>query len=219
MTEKQVNFIMTVGELARDDMKESKILASLTVAQAILESGWGTSGLATIGKALFGIKGTNWTGAVYNSNTQECYNGKDMVTINANFRAYNSWEESIKDHTKLLTTAPRYKSLIGVTDYVKACRLIKECGYATDPDYPSKLVKIIESNKLYEYDAPLENKKTKIKIRNMENDYGFEIDGNMTDNQNFGSVRQLLETMGFYVTWENGEVCYSRIKEVSSESN
>ena len=74
------------------------------------------------------------------------------TSINAYFRRYNSWAESIADHTKLLLNA-RYSRIIGVTNYKEVCRLIKECGYATDISYTAKLISIIETYKLYEYDT------------------------------------------------------------------
>lgn len=149
----QQTFIKKVAPLAQADMKKNKILASLTIAQAILESNWGNSGLTKKGNALFGIKaGSTWKGKRLNMKTGEVYEGKP-VTIDADFRAYASWEESVSDHSKLLTTAPRYQNLIGVTDYERACFLIKKAGYATDPDYTAKLVSIIKTYKLYEYDT------------------------------------------------------------------
>ena len=154
MTTVQKNFIKQVGALASADMKNTGVLASLTVAQAILESAYGTSGLATEGKALFGIKATKtWKGKVYCSDTKECLDGVNLVTIsNATFRAYDSWEESITDHSTFLKANKRYKDVIGETDYKKACEAIKAAGYATDPQYPTKLIKLIEDNKLVQYD-------------------------------------------------------------------
>lgn len=155
MTTEQKNFIKTVGALASADMKKTGILASLTIAQAILESAYGTSGLATGGKALFGIKATKtWKGKVYCSDTKECYDGLNLVTVkNAVFRAYDSWEESITDHSVFLKANKRYKAVVGETDYKKACEAIKAAGYATDPQYATKLIKLIEDNKLTEYDG------------------------------------------------------------------
>lgn len=147
------DFIEKVGGLARKSMEKTGILTSLTVAQAILESGWGASGLSVKGKALFGIKaGANWRGKVYSTKTKECYDGKNFVDITAAFRAYNSWEESIEDHARLLSTAPRYKALIGEKDYKKACIEIKKAGYATDPGYSQKLINLIEKHKLTRFD-------------------------------------------------------------------
>lgn len=155
MTTAQKNFIKTVGAIASADMKKTGVLASLTIAQAILESAYGTSGLAMGGKALFGIKATKtWKGKVYCSDTKECYDGLNLVTVkNAAFRAYDSWEESITDHSAFLKANKRYKAVVGETDYKKACEAIKAAGYATDPQYAEKLIKLIEENKLTEYDG------------------------------------------------------------------
>lgn len=155
MTTEQKNFIKRVGALASTDMKKSGVLASLTIAQAILESAWGKSELATGGNALFGIKATKtWKGKVYCSDTKECYNGVDLVDVkNTAFRAYNSWKESVADHSAFLKANKRYKEVIGEKDYKKACEAIKAAGYATDPDYTAKLIKLIEENKLTEFDG------------------------------------------------------------------
>ncbi len=148
------DFIQKIGPLARKEEERSNILASLTIAQAILESGWGKSGLTVKGNALFGIKaGSNWTGKVYNAQTQECYDGKNFETIVAGFRAYDSWEESIRDHSDLLTGLPRYKNVVGEKDYKKACKEIQKAGYATDPNYANKLIDIIEANNLNKWNA------------------------------------------------------------------
>lgn len=149
----QKEFINCIGSLAQRDMKKTGVLASLTIAQAILESGWGKSSLSTIGKALFGIKaGNSWKGKVYNAKTKECYDGSTFVTIDASFRAYNSWEESINDHSALLCGLSRYKNIIGETDYKKACKAIHVAGYATDPTYADKLINLIETYNLNQFD-------------------------------------------------------------------
>lgn len=152
ITKEQKTFIERVGKLAAADMLKSGIPASLTVAQAILESGWGKSGLTAKANALFGIKaGSSWKGKVYNAKTQECYDGVSYTTITALFRAYDSWEESVCDHSTLLTAA-RYKAVVGEKDYKKACVAIKAAGYATDPTYSDKLINVIETYGLTAYD-------------------------------------------------------------------
>lgn len=158
MNTEQKNFIKKVGAFASADMKKSGVLASLTVAQAILESAWGKSELATGGNALFGIKATkSWKGKVYCKDTKECYDGVNLVDVkNAAFRAYDSWEESVEDHSAFLKANKRYKEVIGETDYKKACEAIKAAGYATDPDYVGKLVKLIEDYGLTEFDGVAE---------------------------------------------------------------
>ena len=154
ITKEHQDFIGRVGALAAADMEKSGVLASLTIAQAILESGWGKSGLTVKANALFGIKaGTSWKGKVYSAQTKECYDGATYTTITALFRAYESWAESVADHSALLTGAARYKAVIGERDYKAACRAIKAAGYATDPQYADKLIQIIESYGLTAYDG------------------------------------------------------------------
>lgn len=147
-------FIKEIGPLASADMRESGILASLTLAQAILESGWGVSALSVIGNALFGIKaGASWTGKVYDADTNECYDGKTFEKVRAVFRAYESWADSIRDHSLLLTGNARYSAVVGERDYKAACHAIQAAGYATDPQYAEKLIQIIETNGLTAYDG------------------------------------------------------------------
>lgn len=168
MNTEQKNFIKKVGALASADMKKSGVLASLTVAQAILESAWGKSELATVGNALFGIKATkSWKGKVYCKDTKECYDGVNLVDVkNAAFRAYDSWEESVEDHSAFLKANKRYKEVIGETDYKKACEAIKAAGYATDPDYVEKLVKLIEDYELTEFDGAAVNQEVEKEAAN-----------------------------------------------------
>lgn len=154
ITQDQKSFIERVGKLAAADMKKSGVLASLTIAQAILESGWGKSGLTVKANALFGIKaGQSWKGRVYSAQTQECYDGATFTTITALFRAYDSWADSVADHSALLTGLARYKAVVGERDHKAACRAIKAAGYATDPNYADKLIQIIESYGLTAYDG------------------------------------------------------------------
>jgi len=152
-TQAQKDFIARVGALASADMEQSGILASLTLAQAILESGWGTSVLAVNANALFGIKAdSRWNGRVYSKTTQECYDGVHFVTETALFRAYNSWEHSVSDHSAFLRASTRYAAVIGEKDYKKACNAIHKAGYATDPGYADKLIRLIETYDLTAYD-------------------------------------------------------------------
>lgn len=153
MTTEQKQFIEKVGRMAQEDMGRTGVLASLTTAQAILESGWGTSELCRNANALFGIKADGrWSGRVYSKETQECYDGVTYTTVTALFRAYGSWEESIADHSAFLRAGSRYKAVIGETDHKAACKAIKAAGYATDPFYAEKLISIIEENGLTAYD-------------------------------------------------------------------
>jgi len=154
MTQAQKDFIAKVGAFAAADMERSGVLASLKTAQAILESGWGTSALAVNANALFGIKAdSRWSGRVYSTATKECYDGVNFTTVDALFRAYDSWEDSLADHSAFLTASARYASVIGERDYKKACTAIHAAGYATDPGYADKLINLIEKYGLTEFDA------------------------------------------------------------------
>ena len=132
-------------------MAATGILASLTIAQAILESGWGKSGLTVQANNLFGIKGT-YNGQGVTMKTQE-WNGAEYVTVDATFRKYPSWAESVADHSDLFNRLDRYKNLRGLKDYKLACQYVREDGYATDPNYSAKLVSLIETYGLTAWDG------------------------------------------------------------------
>ena len=149
-------FIEKIGALAHEDMKKSKILASLTIAQAILESGWGRSALAQApNHNLFGIKG-DYNGAYCTFPTSEYINGA-WCTLNANFRKYPSWAESLADHSTLFNRWDRYSNLRGNYNYRDVCNKVREDGYATDPSYSAKLINIIEQYNLTRFDTETTN--------------------------------------------------------------
>lgn len=162
------SFIDIIKEGAIKAQNQFGICASLTLAQAILESGWGKS---SPGNNLFGIKWTSGCGYEPQTlTTKECYDGV-WRTINAQFRSYNSLADSIYDHAKFIINNSRYENLLGVRDYKTACKLIQQDGYATDPNYANQLIQIIEENRLYQYD----NAKEEIKVKNIVV-YGNSID-------------------------------------------
>ena len=99
---------------------------------------------------LFGIKGS-YNGAYVTYPTKEWING-EYVSVNANFKKYPSWAESISDHSALFLRLPRYSNLIGEKDYKTACKNVAADGYATSPTYAQSLIKLIEQYKLYEWD-------------------------------------------------------------------
>lgn len=143
--------IEMLGEYARQDMQESGILASVTVAQAILESNWGKSLLSAQYNNYFGIKkGSSWDGATVTLPTSEVVDGV-TIKVKAQFRVYDSPLDSLKDHSRILS-ASRYSGVIGETNYRKAITIIKEGGYATDPGYVDKVCKIIEQYGLTRFD-------------------------------------------------------------------
>ena len=142
-------FVERVKRVAEEGYREYGILPSLTIAQAILESAWGER---HIGNNIFGIKkGSSWTGRTRLVTTTEYINGKKKV-IKDEFRVYDSIEDSIRDYIKLIGSLSRYKIVRESKNYKEACINIRKAGYATDPNYSKKLIKIIEDNKLYRYD-------------------------------------------------------------------
>lgn len=143
-------FIDSIKDGAIQAQQEHGILASLTIAQAILESGWGTTQLATEAHNLFGIKGVGPAGSV-DYPTTEFEHGIE-INVTASFRKYDNPGQSLLDHTQFLIENERYANLKGVTDYGEACHLISQDNYASDPDYPAKLIEIIQENNLTQYD-------------------------------------------------------------------
>lgn len=147
-----LQFLETIKPMVQADMRTSGILSSLTAAQALIESKHGTSGLgAAPNYNLFGIKG-EYHGQSVTLPTKE-WNGSGYVTINAKFRKYPSWQESINDHSAMFNRMPRYSNLRGLTDYKKACQRVWEDGYATAPNYPQTLMDTIKTYHLYDWDA------------------------------------------------------------------
>lgn len=133
------------------DMQNSGILASLTAAQAFIESNKGNSGLTQKANNLFGIKGT-YGGESVKMWTTEYYNGVAQRVL-ADFRKYPSWQESVSDHSALFNRLNRYANLRGLKDYKLACQYVKQDGYATSPSYTNTLLNCINKYKLYLWDA------------------------------------------------------------------
>ena len=141
-----LRYIAKYKDIAKREMKEYGVPASITLAQGILESQSGKSRLAVEGNNHFGIKcHNNWHGEkiLHDDNkAQEC------------FRKYNNPEESFKDHSQFLAKRKRYAFLfrLPITDYEAWARGLKKAGYATDPSYPDKLIYIIEKYHLNKMD-------------------------------------------------------------------
>ena len=158
-------FINSIKEGALKGQVDLGILPSLTIAQAILESGWGSSKLSQEAKNLFGIKAfSNREGRKVTLPTTEWYDNQKQI-VDADFRAYDTFNDSIEDHSRLLANS-RYEPVRECVDYREACQTIYECGYATDPDYPSKLIKIIEENRLYDFDSVCDFNETAVGVEN-----------------------------------------------------
>ncbi|MDQ0270571.1 glucosaminidase domain-containing protein [Cytobacillus purgationiresistens] len=152
-----MSFMAEIVPKATKVAHEYGILASLIIAQAIHESNWGKSKLATEGYNLFGIKGA-YDGQSIVMKTWEVREGKN-VHVDAPFRKYPSWYESMQDLANLYVNGVswdrnKYKVIIGKKDYKQAANAVQAAGYATDPDYAKKLINLIENNDLIKYDLP-----------------------------------------------------------------
>lgn len=150
------SFINEIAAHAQRVHREDKILASLIIAQAIHESNWGRSGLAVRGKNLFGVKGV-YNGQSITMLTWEVIRGVDQF-VQAAFRLYPSWYESIKDLAELYKNGVSwnrnlYRAVIGETDYKKAAHAVAAAGYATDPNYAAKVIRTIEAHDLTRFDG------------------------------------------------------------------
>ena len=152
-----LQYIKRYAPIAVSEMHKYNVPASITLAQGILESGNGRSQLASKSNNHFGIKcHTGWKGAkVYHDDDEkgEC------------FRKYKYVESSYEDHSQFLSGRRRYASLFALrkTDYKGWSKGLKKAGYATDKNYPKKLIKIIETYELYEFDKIREKDLKRVK--------------------------------------------------------
>ena len=146
-TEMVLAYIENYKSVAKDNMVRTGIPASITLGQAILESGAGTGPLSVQANNHFGIKcHKEWTGLSIKYTDDE---------ENECFRKYNQPSESFKDHSYFLTSRPRYAELFEFQkdDYKSWAYGLKAAGYATDSKYPDKLIGLIEKYQLGRFDA------------------------------------------------------------------
>jgi flagellum-specific peptidoglycan hydrolase FlgJ len=151
-TSTQQAFISQIAPGAVAAQQRYGVPASVTIAQAIDESGWGGSALAAQDHNLFGIKGTGPAGAV-SLPTQEYLNGQ-WVTVNAAFRVYHNIAESVADHAELLATSGYYQRAMADRAVPDAFAHDLTGVYATDPQYGSNLIALMRLYNLYRFDAP-----------------------------------------------------------------
>nr|WP_231554033.1 glucosaminidase domain-containing protein [Hoylesella buccalis] len=139
-------YINQYKDLAIREMLQYRIPASITLAQAVFESGAGRSRLAMLGNNHFGIKCHDWTGRTI---------AEDDDALGECFRAYDHPLQSFEDHSKFLVNSSRYRRLFSLSmeDYRGWAHGLKACGYATNPRYAHKLIELIELYKLYVYDG------------------------------------------------------------------
>ena len=149
------NFISVMVEKCQTRCLNAHLLPSLCIAQACLESAYGTSELAYHANNLFGIKqGSGWKGAVYSKATKE-WDGSKYITITAPFRKYDTMVACVEDYIAKLMGMERYKNLVGCTDIATACKYILEDGWATSPTYTSSLLAVVKQFNLTRYDAAI----------------------------------------------------------------
>jgi len=164
---KAAEIVELLGPVFTADQKSSGILASVSMAQFILESGYGKSDLAVNANNCFGMKaslsGNNWNNSkwdgvsVYTKYSEEEDAEGNVEVISSNFRKYDSIADSIADHSSYLLNSKsggklRYEGLEGCTDYREAIQIIKDGGYATSTTYVEKICEIIEQWNLTQYD-------------------------------------------------------------------
>lgn len=142
-------FIGMLAQAAQDCQRKTGIPASVTLAQAALESGWGER---AAGNNLFGIKAdSSWKGLTISFRTTEHLDGKDVKLVDK-FRRYDSWLTSMVDHAQFLLKNKRYAACFKETTGPGWARALQAAGYATDPDYAKKLIDIMRGRNLTFYD-------------------------------------------------------------------
>lgn len=146
------------------DSLDRNLLPSPRIAQGCFEPAYGTSELAVNANNLFGVKNNDqWEGKCYNKETKESYDGVTLETVNEDFQAYDSWEDSIywqgwylenrcttrKYHPELR----HYAELIGNRDYKDCARILDEKNYGTSPEYAKRVIYYVEKHNLTQYDT------------------------------------------------------------------
>ncbi|MGL4912073.1 MAG: glycoside hydrolase family 73 protein [Romboutsia sp.] len=157
LDEENKQFIESIEKEAKKSYEKYGIYPSITIAQAILESGWGKSKLSTESNNVFGIKAdASWQGEYVEVITSENYNDK----IVAKFRQYDHIDKSIEDHAKFLVENPRYErhGVFDAKNYKEQAQALEDAGYSTKKDeqgnliYADMLIDLIERYNLQNID-------------------------------------------------------------------
>ncbi|SBN94445.1 Hypothetical protein PFR_JS12-1_61 [Propionibacterium freudenreichii] len=158
----EAGYIRWVAGFAQEEQRRYRVPAAVSIAQSIIESGWGQSGLTAVDNNYFGIKcpayGSPFVSGCTSYSTSEWVNG-GYVTIQAGFRSYNSPGDSFLDHGFFLSlgdpsnSANRYYPAFLTTNDRDFVRAIAAAGYATDPTYANKIISIMDRYNLYQYDV------------------------------------------------------------------
>lgn len=209
---KSQNFIESVAQGAINGWTKYGVLPSVTVAQAILESGWGQSALSTQAHNLFGIKGS-YNGQYVTMQTREVYNGQSYY-IYDNFRKYANNSESVEDHGNFLYSNSRYANLLGDQSYASVARKLQADGYATDPSYASSLIKLVEMYNLTQLDNIAFSGKQP--VINNKNDYNYSNSGNADSSNGYYTVQSGDTLSGIALKFSTTS---SKLAQLNSISN
>lgn len=154
-TKEQLQWLKSMVPAAQQAQRKSGIPASVTLAQCILESGWGTSGLAKSAHNYFGIKATHLDvpESYIELPTSEFYQGRSVVE-HARFEKYFDAADSFEEHARLLSTAARYRAAMGACAQPnRMAYCLQAAGYSTNPKYAQLLIDLMHGYDLYAYDA------------------------------------------------------------------
>lgn len=209
---KSQNFIESVAQGAINGWTKYGVLPSVTVAQAILESGWGQSALSTQAHNLFGIKGS-YNGQYVTMQTREVYNGQSYY-IYDDFRKYANNSESVEDHGNFLYSNSRYANLLGDQSYASVARKLQADGYATDPSYASSLIKLVEMYNLTQLDNIAFSGKQP--VINNKNDYNYSNSGNADSSNGYYTVQSGDTLSGIALKFSTTS---SKLAQLNSISN
>lgn len=152
MTQEQHMFIDAAARSAQLSQEQYGVPASITIAQAILESGWGKSHLAIEANNYFGVKAVQ--GQEYaDFRTTEYHGGQKVIEL-AHFAKYHSIADSFAAHAKLIATLPRYAAAMKVASDPRAfAEAIRVGGYSTAPDYADELMTLVNQFNLQRFDS------------------------------------------------------------------
>lgn len=147
------SFIVMLLAAAQACQRATGIPASFTIAQAALESSWGSR---VRGNNLFGIKADrSWKGKTVDVPTHEVIKGTRVAMVEK-FRAYETWADCLTDRARFLRANPRYAACFKETTGEGWARAVAAAGYATDPAYADKLIAVMRGRKMAQYDVPPE---------------------------------------------------------------
>ena len=160
IVEQRRTFFNTLVPAAQRLQRQYGVLASVSLGQAALESNFGTSELGATHHNLYGVKTEADDPNGANMSTKEFVNG-EWIEIVDRFKVYPSWDDSMKEHAELIyygtSWNPQfYHAVLAGKTYQEQANALQTAGYATDPDYANKVINMIETWNLHQYDQPIQ---------------------------------------------------------------